>query len=57
MRVGILYSRVRAEEKLLFEAFDKRGVDLDLIDDNTLTVSYTHLDVYKRQILHGLELL
>jgi [lysine-biosynthesis-protein LysW]---L-2-aminoadipate ligase len=36
MRVGILYSRVRAEEKLLFEAFDKRGVDLDLLDDGKL---------------------
>ncbi len=41
MRVGILYSRVRAEEKLLFEAFDKRGVDLDLIDDNTLIFDIT----------------
>jgi [lysine-biosynthesis-protein LysW]--L-2-aminoadipate ligase len=41
MRVGILYSRVRAEEKLLFEAFDRRGVDLDLIDDNTLIFDIT----------------
>ena len=41
MRVGILYSRVRAEEKLLFEAFDKRGVDLELVDDNTLIFDIT----------------
>jgi [lysine-biosynthesis-protein LysW]--L-2-aminoadipate ligase len=33
MRVGILYSRVRAEEKLLFEAYEKRGVDFELVDD------------------------
>jgi len=36
MRVGILYSRVRAEEKLLFQAFEKRGLDFDLIDDRKL---------------------
>lgn len=36
MRVGILYSRVRAEEKLLFEAFEKRGVDFELIDDRAI---------------------
>ena len=41
MRVGILYSRVRAEEKLLFEAFDKRGVDLELVDDNMLIFDIT----------------
>lgn len=36
MRVGILYSRVRAEEKLLFQAFEERGVALDLINDGEL---------------------
>ena len=41
MKVGILYSRVRAEEKLLFEAFERQGVDLDLIDDNTLIYEIT----------------
>jgi [lysine-biosynthesis-protein LysW]--L-2-aminoadipate ligase len=41
MKVGILYSRVRAEEKLLFEEFDRRGVDLELIDDNTLIFDIT----------------
>jgi len=41
MRVGILYSRVRAEEKLLFEAFDRRSVDLELVDDNTLIFDIT----------------
>ena len=32
-RAGVLYSRVRVEEKLLFEAFEARGVSLDLLDD------------------------
>ena len=40
-RVGILYSRVRTEEKLLFEAFQQRGVDFDLIDDRRLVFDLT----------------
>lgn len=41
MKVGILYSRVRAEEKLLFEAFQRRGVDFDLLDDRNLVFEIT----------------
>jgi len=41
MRIGILCSRVRAEEKLLFAAFQKRGVDFDLIDDRDLVFEIT----------------
>lgn len=33
MKLGLLYSRVRVEEKLLFDALDKRGVKYDRIDD------------------------
>ena len=44
MRVGILYSRVRVEEKLLFEAFARRGVDLDLLDDQTLVFDITDVE-------------
>ena len=33
MKIGLLYSRVRVEEKLLFEALDARGVQYDRIDD------------------------
>lgn len=33
MRLAVLYSRVRAEEKLLFDALDARGVTYDKIDD------------------------
>lgn len=33
MRVGVLYSRVRVEEKLLFDEFARRGIPLGRIDD------------------------
>lgn len=33
MKIGVLLSRVRVEEKWLFEALDKRGLDYDKIDD------------------------
>ncbi|NLS77755.1 MAG: lysine biosynthesis protein LysX [Chloroflexi bacterium] len=36
MKVGILYSRARVEEKLLIEALESRGVSYDLIDDREL---------------------
>ncbi|MBA3945524.1 MAG: lysine biosynthesis protein LysX [Herpetosiphonaceae bacterium] len=33
MRLGILCSRIRVEEKLLFSAFERRGVSFERIDD------------------------
>ena len=36
MRLGVLCSRIRAEEKLLFEAFNRRGIAFDKIDDREL---------------------
>jgi [lysine-biosynthesis-protein LysW]--L-2-aminoadipate ligase len=36
MRVGVLCSRIRVEEKLLFEALNARGVAYDKVDDRTL---------------------
>jgi len=32
-RIGVLYSRVRVEEKLLFEEFERRGLLYDKLDD------------------------
>lgn len=32
MKVGILYSRIRAEEKLLIQAFEDKGVDFEMVD-------------------------
>ncbi len=36
MRVGVLYSRVRPEEKLLFGEFERRSCTVELIDDRQL---------------------
>ncbi|MDE3090106.1 MAG: lysine biosynthesis protein LysX [Chloroflexota bacterium] len=33
MKLGLLYSRVRVEEKMLFDALDARGIAYDRIDD------------------------
>jgi [lysine-biosynthesis-protein LysW]---L-2-aminoadipate ligase len=36
VKIGVLCSRVRAEEKLLFEALQRRGLDFDKIDDRAI---------------------
>jgi [lysine-biosynthesis-protein LysW]--L-2-aminoadipate ligase len=36
MRLGVLYSRVRVEEKMLFERLEKRGIEYDLLDDREI---------------------
>ncbi len=46
IKAGILYSRVRAEEKLLFEAFQKRRIDFDLIDDRKILFEITNGRAY-----------
>ena len=38
MRVGVLCSRVRVEEKLIFKALRDRGVDGERVDTNTITL-------------------
>lgn len=41
MRVGILISRIRVEEKLLIEAMEQRGVVYELIDGRTAVLDLT----------------
>ena len=41
MRVGVLCSRVRVEEKLIFQALRQRGVDVERIDANTVTLGFS----------------
>ncbi|HEX5810040.1 MAG TPA: lysine biosynthesis protein LysX [Anaerolineales bacterium] len=36
LRIGILYSRVRVEEKWIFGALEKRGIDYDRLDDRAI---------------------
>ncbi len=44
MKIGILLSRVRVEEKWLGEAFDKRGVVYDRIDDREAIFDIDHIE-------------
>lgn len=63
MRFGLLHSRVRVEEKLLFEEFERRGIDFDLLDDQKMIFDiaggsrsrqYTNFDcVVERCINHS----
>jgi len=41
MKIGVIYSRVRAEEKLLFTALEQRGVEFDLLDDQEMIFDIT----------------
>lgn len=43
MRVGVLCSRVRMEEKLLFEAFRARGVEYEKLDDREVVFNLHHV--------------
>ena len=36
MKIGVLCSRIRAEEKLLFESFSQRGLEFEKLDDREL---------------------
>jgi [lysine-biosynthesis-protein LysW]---L-2-aminoadipate ligase len=42
MRIGMLLSRVRVEEKLLLQAFAARGLEVDAIDDRDLVLDLHH---------------
>ena len=39
MRIGVLYSRVRPEEKLLFAELERRPADVELIDDRRVVLA------------------
>jgi [lysine-biosynthesis-protein LysW]--L-2-aminoadipate ligase len=42
MRFAVLTSRIRVEEKLLFEALRRRTIDFDVIDDGELLLDLAH---------------
>jgi [lysine-biosynthesis-protein LysW]--L-2-aminoadipate ligase len=44
MRVGVLCSRVRVEEKLLFEAMRQKGIEYDKIDDREVVFQLNDKD-------------
>jgi [lysine-biosynthesis-protein LysW]--L-2-aminoadipate ligase len=58
MRVGILCSRIRVEEKLLIREMEKRGVDLTIVDDRRIVFEmhrngWDHDVVLERCINHS----
>jgi [lysine-biosynthesis-protein LysW]--L-2-aminoadipate ligase len=58
MRIGVLCSRVRVEEKLLFQEMDRRGLDYVRIDDDEVIfhlneASYPYDVVLERSIHHS----
>ena len=57
MKVGLLHSLIRKEEKLLLEEFQVRGVDLRMIDDRNLILNLESIHdvdvVLERSINHS----
>ena len=47
MKIGVILSRVRVEEKWLFEALDKRGLDYDRLDDREIKFNFAVPDEWK----------
>src|SRR5438309_10685592 len=47
-RVGVLCSRIRVEEKLLFEALTARGVEYEKLDDRTLVFDLQEPKAYQQ---------
>ncbi len=37
LKIGVLFSRVRVEEKWIFAAMEKRGIDYERLDDRTIS--------------------
>ena len=48
MKIGVLYSRVRVEEKQIFQILDQRGIDYDKIDDRQIGFQLEHADHWKQ---------
>src|SRR5512140_3860144 len=42
LKLGVLYSRVRVEEKWIFGAMEKRGIDYERLDDRTVSFDLDH---------------
>ncbi len=48
MRIGVLFSRLRVEEKWLFAALDKRNLAYDQLQDREVTFDLTTADKWQR---------
>jgi [lysine-biosynthesis-protein LysW]---L-2-aminoadipate ligase len=48
MKIGVLYSRMRVEEKWIFENLDRRGIDYDRIDDRQIGLNLAEPGSWKQ---------
>ena len=48
MKIGVLYSRVRVEEKWIFEGLEKRGLEFDRIDDRQVVMDISDPSPWKQ---------
>jgi [lysine-biosynthesis-protein LysW]--L-2-aminoadipate ligase len=48
LKIGVLYSRVRVEEKWLFGAMEKRGVDYERLDDRAIHFDLSNPSPWQR---------
>ncbi|MBI5564680.1 MAG: lysine biosynthesis protein LysX [Chloroflexi bacterium] len=48
MKIGVLLSRVRVEEKWLFEALEKRGAEYDRLDDREIKFDITQREKWQQ---------
>jgi [lysine-biosynthesis-protein LysW]--L-2-aminoadipate ligase len=47
LRIGVLFSRVRVEEKWIFAALEQRGVDYERLDDRKVFFDLDHPDEWR----------
>ncbi len=48
MKIAVLYSRARVEEKLLFEMFEARGIEYDRIDDRDISFDLANPEPWRQ---------
>jgi len=51
MRIGVLVSRIRVEEKLLFKEMERRGLDYELVDDRKLILDFDKKSLTKYDVV------
>ena len=47
LKIGVLFSRVRVEEKWIFAAMEKRGIDYERLDDRTISFDLENPDPWR----------
>jgi [lysine-biosynthesis-protein LysW]--L-2-aminoadipate ligase len=48
LRIGVLYSRVRVEEKWIFAAMERRGIDYERLDDRRIFFDLDHPESWRQ---------